>query len=57
MVNKDLHKVTPSVIIILKIDSHRELQFSNPEKGPKSEGKRPPVIIRLATGLERKAFL
>ena len=36
------HKVTSSIVIILKIevspiDSHWKIQFSNPEKGPKSE--------------------
>ena len=40
------HKVTSSIIIILKIevllDSHWELQFSIPEKGPKSEQNDPP---------------
>jgi len=39
------HKVTSPIVIILKIevslDNHREVQFSNPEKGPKSEENDP----------------
>jgi len=40
------HKVTLSIVIILKIevspiDSYWELQFSNPEKDPKSEENDP----------------
>jgi len=49
------HKVTSPIVIILKIevslDNHREVQFSNPEKGPKSE-ENDPVIRRLVTGLK-----
>jgi len=37
----------------LPLDSHWELQFSNPDNGHKSEENDPPTVIRkLATGLE-----
>jgi len=49
------HKVMSSIIIIIKIevplDSHWEFQFSNSEKGPKSEENDPQIIRRLATSL------
>ena len=52
------HKVTLSIVIILKIevspiDSHWKIQFSNPEKGPKSEENDPPPLSEdwVRTGL------
>jgi len=43
------YKVTPSIIFILKIevslDSHWELQFSNPEKGPKLQENDPTLLV------------
>jgi len=33
------------------LDSHWELRFSNPKKGPKSEETTPSIIRRLALGV------
>jgi len=49
------HKVTSSIITVFKtevsLDSHWELQFSNPEKSPKSEKNDPHYQTGCGPGL------